>query len=70
MNILSQYPILKYFAYSTPLVIGATSYLFFENRKSKLDNPITERALKVLQSDKRVVDFCGDNIQPGWVIKK
>ena len=31
---------------------------------------MAKRALKVLQADKRVVDFCGENIKPGWFIKR
>ena len=70
MSILAQSPLLKYSVYSIPFALSGAWYYFYEDRKTKLDNPITERAIKVLQSDKRVVDFWGDNIQPGWMIKK
>ncbi|CAI2372594.1 unnamed protein product [Moneuplotes crassus] len=47
--------------------IGGSFYLY-NDRKKKLDSPIAQRALKVLLSDKRVVDFCGENIKPGYFI--
>lgn len=28
------------------------------------------RALEVLKQDKRVVDYCGFNLKPGYIIKK
>lgn len=29
-----------------------------------------KRALSALNSDKRVIDFCGAEVQPGWIISK
>ena len=29
-----------------------------------------QRAMLNLQKDKRVIDFCGESIKPGWIISK
>lgn len=61
---------LKYFVISIPVTLAGTGAYFYFDRVQKLDHPVAKRALKVLQADKRVVDFCGDNIKPGWFIKR
>ena len=67
---ISQSKPLKYGILLIPnIAFCAGGYLYYD-RSQKLDNPITHRALKVLASDKRVVDFCGSNIKPGWRIQK
>lgn len=70
MNILQSNKLLRYTALSIPAVLGGSVALLYYNRVQKLDHPVMQRAMKVLESDKRVVDFCGENIKAGNWIKK
>jgi hypothetical protein len=70
INILQTSSILRYAAYSSPILLtGGIGYLYYD-RKKKLEHPIVKRTLKVLESDKRVIDFCGNKIKPGILVKK
>uniref|UniRef100_A0A7S3JE05 Uncharacterized protein n=1 Tax=Euplotes harpa TaxID=151035 RepID=A0A7S3JE05_9SPIT len=53
-----------------PLYLSYMGHKYYRDRKDNLENPITQRALTVLKADKRVVDFCGENIAPGYKVKK
>ena len=35
-----------------------------------MSDPVLIRALEHLKTDKRVVDFCGEDIKPGWMINR
>lgn len=45
-------------------------FYYYQLRQKHLSHPILKRALLHLEKDQRIVDFCGDEIQPGWLISK
>ena len=42
----------------------------YNKRKQDLDHPVAQYAMQILYSDKRVMDFCGEEVKPGWYVKK
>lgn len=60
----------KYSLYSMPLITGYAGYRFYDKRQKVLADPIAINALQVLKSDKRVLDFCGENLKPGWKVSR
>eukprot|EP00347_Sterkiella_histriomuscorum_P020837 403336275 len=56
---------------AVPVLIGVPTTIYGIKRRSEfLADPVMQRAILNLQNDKRVIDFCGENIQPGWIISK
>ena len=54
---------------SSPFVVGAPiGYWAYNKRVTTLKHPAMNRALLQLQRDQRVIDFCGDNLKPGYWI--
>lgn len=52
------------------LVLGGSYAYNYYKRNEYLETPVMRRALKVIKSDKRVLDYCGDNLQVGWSLKE
>ena len=52
------------------LMLGSGGYFWNKKRNEYLSDPVLNRALKHLKKDRRVSDFCGDNIEPGWIITR
>ena len=56
---------------SLPLVIALpVSYYTYACRRDYLKDPVMQRAMLHLKNDKRVLDFCGEDVRPGWIITK
>ena len=56
---------------SLPLVIALpTGYYLYAQRRDYLSDPVMKRAMLHLKNDKRVLDFCGEDLKPGWIISK
>jgi hypothetical protein len=51
-------------------IVGAGGAWFYNRRREYLADPVLQRALLHLRKDQRVTDFCGENIQPGWMITR
>ena len=55
--------------YSSPvLMVTPIGYWLYNKRRTALQHPVMHRALLHLQMDNRIVDFCGENIKPGYWI--
>jgi hypothetical protein len=60
----------KYVTY-IPLCISLPTLTWtYKRRNENMSHPVMERAIASLKNDKRVIDFCGDDIKPGWIITK
>lgn len=58
-------------SYGLPFVVTVpTGYYAYAKRKEYLNDPIMRRALLNLKNDRRIVDFCGEDVKPGYIIKK
>ena len=50
------------------ITIGPLGFWAYNKRKSNIDHPIMQRAMLHIKRDQRIIDFCGDNLRPGyWV---
>ena len=49
--------------------LSAGSYVLYK-RNEYLNDPVLQRAILHLDKDKRVIDFCGENVKPGWLITR
>lgn len=50
------------------LLIGPGGFWAYNKRKRALNHPIMQRALLQLKQDQRIIDFCGENVKPGYWI--
>ena len=51
------------FGIATPLCFWA-----YNKRQSNINHPIMQRAMLHIKRDQRIIDFCGENLRPGyWV---
>lgn len=58
-----------YLKASAPFVISVPiGFWAYKKRETNLNHPVMKRAMLQLQQDKRVIDFCGDNLYPGYWI--
>lgn len=61
---------LKYAA-AIPLLIGVpTGIVGYKRRQEALNDPVFQRAMQHIRNDQRIIDFCGDDVKPGWLIQK
>jgi len=51
-------------------LVGGSGYFFYYKRNEYLQDPVLSRALLQLKKDYRVVDFCGQSLEPGWMISR
>jgi len=59
------------YALGIPVLIGVpTAFYGYQNRKHILEDPVMKRALQSMKKDQRVLDFCGEDLKPGWIISK
>jgi hypothetical protein len=56
-------------ALALPAIATPVGFWAYNKRQSALHHPIMARTLMHLAKDQRVVDFCGENLQPGWWIE-
>ena len=56
-------------AIPSSLVFGGGLYAYYK-RSQYLGDPILQRAILHLKKDQRVIDFCGENIQPGILVTR
>lgn len=56
-------------AVPSTMVLGGGLYAYLK-RREYLADPVLQRAILHLKRDQRVVDFCGDNIQPGFLVTR
>ena len=50
------------------VVIAPAGYWAYNKRKNALRHPVMARAYAHLLKDQRIIDFCGENIKPGYWI--
>lgn len=63
--------VMKVASIAVPLgITGTAGFVLNQKRNDYLSDPILNRALMHLAKDQRVADFCGDDIQPGWLITR
>ena len=65
----SQATKMVYLAVPSSIVLGSGSYMYFK-RREYLADPVLQRAILHLKKDQRVIDFCGDNIKPGFLVTR
>jgi len=58
-----------YVAIPSALIVGGGAYAYTK-RCEYLADPVLQRAFLHLKKDQRVLDFCGDNIQPGFLVTR
>ena len=51
-------------------LMGCSGLYFYYKRSEYLSDPVLKRALMHLEKDQRVLDFCGEKIQPGWLVTR
>ena len=56
-------------AVPSSLVLGGGVYAY-KKRCEYLADPVLQRAIMHLKRDQRVIDFCGENIQPGFLVTR
>jgi hypothetical protein len=58
-----------YLKASSPFIISLPiGFWAYQKRETNLSHPVMRRAMLQLQKDKRVIDFCGENLRPGYWI--
>ena len=71
INIIKMSNFYKIAQYTLPLTAGsATGLYLYTKRNEYLADPVLQRGLMHLKRDQRVADFCGENINPGWMISR
>jgi Cytochrome oxidase complex assembly protein 1 len=61
---------LKY-ALGIPVLIAVpTAIIGYKRRQDNLNDPVLNRALMHIRNDQRIIDFCGEEVKPGWIITK
>ncbi len=56
---------------AVPVLVGVpTAIVGYKRRQDALNDPVLNRALLHLRNDQRIIDFCGEDITPGWIITK
>lgn len=59
---------LKYAA-AIPFLIGVpTAVVGYKRRQDAINDPVFQRAMQQVRNDQRIIDFCGDDVKPGWLI--
>lgn len=61
---------IKYALGVSALIAVPTAAIAYKKRIDNLNDPILHRALINLKKDQRILDFCGEDIKPSWVITK
>jgi Mg-chelatase subunit ChlI len=60
----------KYFL-GVPILIGVpTGFIGYRRRQDYLNDPVLKRAMMHIRNDQRIIDFCGEEVRPGWIIQK
>ena len=54
---------------ASPFIVVSpiVSWVYFK-RKNNINHPIMQRSLLHLKKDQRILDYCGENIRPGFWI--
>ena len=61
---------LKYLL-GVPFLVGVpTCAVGYKRRQAALNDPVLQRALLHMRNDQRIIDFCGEEVHPGWIIQK
>jgi len=50
------------------LVVTPVASWAYYKRKNTISHPVMQRSLLFLQKDQRIIDYCGDNLRPGYWI--
>lgn len=62
---------MRYASLGVPAMgLGIAGIYLNRKRSDYLKDPVLNRALLHLKKDQRVIDFCGDSIEPGWFISR
>ena len=61
---------LKYILGVPVLIAVPTAVVGYQKRKANLEDPVLKRALQHIRNDQRIIDFCGEDVNPGWIISK
>jgi hypothetical protein len=59
------------YALGVPFLIGVpTAVVGYKRRQDALNDPVLQRAMQHIRNDQRIIDFCGEEVRPGWIIQK
>ena len=61
---------LKYLFGVPWLIAVPTAVIAYRRRQDHLNDPVLNRALMHIRNDQRIIDFCGEEVKPGWIIQK
>lgn len=61
---------LKYILGVPVLIAVPTGFVGYQKRKTHMEDPVFKRALQHIRNDQRIIDFCGEEVRPGWIISK
>lgn len=54
-----------------PFLVGVpTAAVGYKRRQEALNDPVLQRAMQHIRNDQRIIDFCGEEVRPGWIITK
>ena len=54
-----------------PFLVGVpTAAVGYKRRQEALKDPVLQRAMQHIRNDQRIIDFCGEEVRPGWIITK
>lgn len=54
-----------------PLTLSSTGFLYlYDRRKEYIADSVFQRGLLHLKRDTLITDFCGDKVEPGWMITR
>jgi hypothetical protein len=59
---------LKY-VFGVPFLIAVpTVAVGYKRRQDYLKDPVLQRAMQHIKNDQRIIDICGEEVRPGWII--
>ncbi len=58
-----------YTALPATVMLAGGAYMY-KKRSEYLADPVLQRAIMHLKKDQRVIDFCGNDIKPGFLVTR